>query len=218
MTKAPLRLARTLRFLCDYFLGATLLVTAGYVIWILWLLVSPVIMKGSGQVATAGIWVGVGEGPPGLSLPVIMDLAESGVLPAAGLFKTTGELQFKTSDRRLQILGYLDNIVLSLLILGLVFMARQFLVEVIDGTPFTLENARRLKWIGWFLLGIGVAKPIVHNIAARWAFSIVKIQSPILSPPFDLDVAWILVSLFVLILSAVFRYGVELEKEHSLTV
>jgi len=147
-----------------------------------------------------------------------MDPSGSGVLPDAGLFNTTGELKFKTSDRRIQALAYLDGLVFALLILGLVYMTRQFLVDVIDGVPFTFENARRLKWIGWFLLGIGVARPIVHNIAARWAFSIVKIQSPILSPPFDLDVAWILVSLFVLILSAVFRYGVELEKEHSLTV
>ena len=73
-------------------------------------------------------------------------------------------------------------------------------------------------WIGWFLLVIGLFKPIFDFIAARWVFSIVKIQNPTLSPPIDLDVAWILVSLIVLILSTAFPYGVELEKEHSLTV
>ncbi len=97
-------------------------------------------------------------------------------------------------------------------------MTRQFLVDVIDGYVFSLENARRLKWIGWLLLLMGLFKPIFDCAAASWVFSIVKVQKPTLSPPIDLDVAWILVSLFVLILSAAFRHGVELEKEHSLTV
>ncbi len=108
--------------------------------------------------------------------------------------------------------------VLLLLVLGLAFLTRQFLVDVIDGTPFTLDNARRLKWIGWLLLGIGVTMPVMRFVTGGWALSIVKIQSPTLSPPIKVDPALILVAIFILILSAAFRHGVELEKERSLTV
>jgi hypothetical protein len=134
------------------------------------------------------------------------------------MLANTQELRFVTTDRRIQMLDYLDDFVLSLLLVGLFFMARQFLVDVIDGAPFTFENARRLKWIGWFLLAIGVAKPLVDYGAASWTFTILKITGPVLSPSFNFSFAWILVSLFVLILGAAFRYGVELEKERSLTV
>jgi hypothetical protein len=219
MAGSKSRLARTLRFLCDLYLGCTLVGTAGYVVWILWLLVAPAVM-GSGYIATSGLWVGVGQEVPGQSLPVTMASGQSTAVESAGIFNThtVGELQFKTKDRRVQVLGYLNKLVFSLLILGLAYLSRQFLVDVIDGRPFTFENARRLQWIGWLLLGWGLAKPVVYNVVARRVVAMVKIESPVLGPPFDLDFAWILISLFVLILSASFRRGVELEKERSLTV
>jgi membrane protein implicated in regulation of membrane protease activity len=89
---------------------------------------------------------------------------------------------------------------------------------MIDGTPFTSANAQRLMWIGWLLLGIQIAKPIAEGLAAGWILSMIKIQSPSISPGGHLNWSGILVALFILILSAIFRRGVELEKEHSLTV
>jgi hypothetical protein len=213
------RLARALRFLCDLTLGSTLVMTAFFVIWILWLVVSPIITGGSRPAGNCAIYVMVGsEGPPGIFFPVTTDPVEVGISPGAKLYNTTGLLQFETSDWRIQILGRLDWVIFWLLILGFVYMARQFLVDVIDGITFTFDNARRLKWIGLFLLGIGVAMPIVHYIVAVWALSMIKIQSPTLHPPIMGDQTLILAAIFVLILSAAFRRGVELEKEHSLTV
>jgi hypothetical protein len=197
--------------------------TAAYVIWILWLFIWPMIM-GTQKVIAGSVPAALGEGPVWKPLLVTIDPGDKGTLVSAALFNTLGALGFQTGDRRIQFVSLLDDLVISLLIMGLVFMARQFLVDVIDGTPFTFENARRLKWIGLFLLAIGVVKPVIDNVAAGWTLSIVKIQSPALGPPFDVfainffNFGWILVSLFILILSASFRYGVELEKEHTLTV
>jgi hypothetical protein len=213
------KLARTLRFLCDLALGWTLIMTAFFVIWMLWLVVSPVIMGGSRPAGPCAIFVMVGsEEPPGIYFPVTIDPGEAKVFPSAQLYNTTGLLTFKTSDWRVQFLGRLHFVVFWLLILGFAYMARQFLVNVIDGIVFTLDNARRLKWIGWFLLGIGVVMPLVHYFVGLWALSIIKIQSPTLHQPLTSDWILILVAAFVLILSAAFRHGVELEKEHSLTV
>jgi hypothetical protein len=212
MIKDRSRIARTLRFVCDYLLGATFVGILIYLGWILVLLVSPTVHS------TGGTWVGVGFGPPGLSLPVTIDPSVSGTFSDAGLFNATGQLIVKTRDRRIQLLGCTNRILLSLLILGLAYLTRQFLVDVIDGTPFTFDNARRLKWIGWLLLGAGGAKPILDMQVGSWVLSIVKVQNPILSPPIKVDPALILVAVFVLILSAAFRHGVELEQERSLTV
>ena len=119
---------------------------------------------------------------------------------------------------RIQAVSYLDGVILTILIAGLLYVTRQFLADMIDGTPFTSANARRLMWIGWILLGMQIAKPIAEGLAAGWILSMVKVQSPSLSPGGYLNWSGILVALFILILSAIFRRGVELEKEHSLTV
>jgi hypothetical protein len=216
MAKAPIKLAKVLKFACAYFVGIAFLGTAGFVLWILWLLLAPVF--GSVPVTGGSVWVGVGQGLAGLALPVTAVPGNNETLISAGIYNATGELTFSTSDPRIQILGLLDHVILSLLILGLSYLAWQFLVDVIDGTPFTFDNAWRLKWIGWLLLGFGVATPVLHNINARWVLSMVPVQSPPLSPPVIVDIPLILSACFILILSAAFRHGVELETERSLTV
>jgi hypothetical protein len=218
MAKDKPKLARTLRFICDYALGAAFLWTVIFLFWILWILIAPTVLGRPAQIPHISIRVGVGIGSPAISLPVKMHPNDILASPDAGLFNTSGELRFQTNKRRIQFLSLLDNIVFSLLILGLAYIVRQFLVDVIDGNVFSLENARRLKWIGWLLLVIALFKPIYDFITARWVFSIVRVQNPVLSPPIEPDIVLILVSLFILILSAAFRYGVVLEKEHSLTV
>jgi hypothetical protein len=211
MTGTTSKVARILRGVCDLSVGCTLVGTAGYVIWMLWLLLAPVIMR-SGYTASSDFPVGIAE-----AIPVTGASSQTETISAV-MLDATGVLKLSTSDRRVQILGYLDQLLFSVLILGLAYNARQFLVDVIDRRPFTFENARRLRWIGWLLLGWGLGKPLIHGFAASMVLSIVKIQSPVLTPPPGLDFPWILVSVFVLILSASFRYGVELEKESSLTV
>jgi hypothetical protein len=209
---APFKLAKALRFLCDLWLGCGLAGLAFYAFRMIWLIVSPAtVFGGKGKIASGAIWIGV-------KLPVTMDSGSTGNIYSASLSKAAGELQFLTSDGRIQAMTYLDGVILTMLIVGLLYVTRQFLADMIAGTPFTPENARRLMWAGWFLLAIQVAKPLAENLAARWILSIVRIQSPNLSPPLDFDSAGILVALFILILSAIFRHGVELEKERSLTV
>lgn len=209
MASSKSRLARTLRFLCDLWLGCAIAGTVGWAVWIVWLLIVP------SQVANGDLIVGISGGFVGQPLAAY----DSGRLFSARIESTTGVLQFRTNDHRIQMLGDMDNIIFGLVILVLAYLTRQFLVDVIDGRPFTFENARRLKWIGWLLLAFSLGKPVLHGIVARWAIPLMNIQSPELSPPSDgLNYLFVLVSIFVLILSASFRHGVELEQERSLTV
>ena len=228
MAKEPIKLSKSIRFLCDLWLAGAALGAAGYAIWIVWLLVAP-ILGGSAQAAAqwaafpvaVDLEAGRMPGPAGLPEKAILSTySRAAVLSPPGIATPVGNimLQFLTSDRRIQALSCLDQFIVLLLLLGLLYMVRQFLVDVIDGRPFSFDNARRLKWIGWLLLAVGLARPLADYLAARWTFAMLKIQSAMLWPAFNISFGFILVALFVLILAAAFRRGVELEKERSLTV
>jgi hypothetical protein len=141
------------------------------------------------------------------------------VLPR--LFYTTGEIQFETNDWRIQLAVYLmKKILVSGLVVVLLYMIHHLLTDAMEGTPFTMDNARRLKWIGWILLGGGLLKPTYEGLFGKWMPSMIRVQSTTFSPWADgyFVIAVIVLSCFILILSAVFRHGVELDQEHAMTV
>jgi len=242
MTKA-FKLARAIRFLCDLSLGGGICGLAWYAIWLTWLLLAPAITGGSRHMVGGVISLAVGEagspqsppvspaiiGGPDLSVglsaflqsfPVTMNSIDSGLVISPKFSGTIGEMIFQTGDWRLHILLFLGSILPLILYLGILYLIRQFLVDAMQGMPFAIDNARRLKWIGWLLLGIGIAKPFLNYLTGHWVLSAVTVQGPVLNPWISLGFTGtcVLVACFSLILSVIFRHGVELEKEHSLTV
>ena len=167
--------------------------------------------------------VTVALGEPGLPgvYPVTMASDNSQLTVSPRLFYTTGEIGFETNDWRIQLAVYLvKRILASALIVAFLYMIHHFLTDAMEGTPFTMDNARRLKWIGWMLLGISVGKPVWEGLFTGWILSMIRVQNPTLSswPDAPFTFALIPLACFILILSAVFRHGVELEQEHATTV
>jgi hypothetical protein len=237
------KLAKAIRFLCDLSLGGGICGLAFYSIWLIWLLFSPVIMGGSRHMVGGVVSMAVGEaGPPQSppvspaiiggpdllagesaflqSLPVTVVSNDNGLLVSPKFSGTIGEMLFQTRNWRIHILLFLGLIIPLILYMGILYLIRQFLVDAMQGIPFAFDNAQRLKWIGWLLLGIGVVKPFLNYLTGHWILSAVTVQGPMLSPWVNLGFVGmcVIVACFSLILSVIFRYGVELEKERSLTV
>jgi hypothetical protein len=217
---APFKLAKSLRVLCDVLLGGGICGVAGYSLWLVWLLVSPSVI-GRRPMISDSVTVALGEpGLPGV-YRVTMASDNSKLAVSPRLFFTTGEIQFETNEWGIQLAVYLvKRILVSVLIVAFLYMIHHFLTDAMEGTPFTMDNARRLKWIGWMLLGISVVKPVWEDLFARWILSMIKVQNPMLSSWADAPFTFALIPLacFILILSAIFRRGVELEQEHAATV
>ena len=154
------------------------------------------------------------------SFPLKVVSNDSGMVASSKFSGTIGEMLFRTSNWRIHILLFLGAMIPLALYMGILYLIRQFLVDVMQGIPFAFDNAQRLKWIGWLLLGIGVVKPALNVAIGHLILSAVTVQGPMLSPWIDLHFTGtcILVACFSLILSVIFRHGVELEKENSLTV
>lgn len=237
------RLAKIIRFLCDLLLGGSILGLALYSIWLVWLLLSPVMTGGNRHMVSGVISLAVGEagapqlppvsptiiGGPDLmagasvflkSLPVTIISNDSGLLVSPRFSGTIGEMLFQTNNWRIHILLFLGLILPLILYIGILYLIRQFLVDTMRGIPFAFDNAKRLKWIGYLLLGIGIVKPTLNVITGHLILSAVTVQGPMLSPWVNLGFVGtcVLAACFSLILSIIFHHGVELQKEHSLTV
>ena len=240
---AAFKIAKAIRFLCDLSLGGSICGLAWYSLWLLWLLFAPVITGGSRHTVGGIVSVAVGEagggqmppaspvivGGPDLgvgasvflqSFPLNVASNNSGLVVSPRFSGTVGEMLFQTSNWKLQILLFLGSIIPLVLYMGILYLIRQFLVDAMQGIPFALDNAHRLKWIGWLLLGISAIKPALNVVTGNWILSAVTVQGPRLSPWINLGfvATCALVACFCLILGVIFRHGVELEKEHSLTV
>jgi hypothetical protein len=240
-----LKMAKGLRFLCDLGLGGGLVGLVWYIIWFGWVLLSPVLTGGTPHRVRGVVSMAVGEagggqmppisplilgGPDTLgggaesvllnSLPITVVSHDSSKVIDPKFSGTIGAMLFQTSNWKMHILLFLSALIPQFLFLWILYLIRQFLVDAVQGTPFSLDNAKRLKWIGLVLLGIGVVKPMLNGLTGNLLLSSITVQGPVLTPWIDLHFisACVLIALFSLIISISFRHGVELEKEHSLTV
>jgi hypothetical protein len=227
---APFKLAKGLRMLFDLWLGGGICGLVFYIVWMAWILISPMV-TGKPQILNEAVRVKIGELggnlmpltlPVGNSKIAVVTATDSSKLfVSPWLFEASGEVQFQTSDWRIQLAVFLfKRILLTGLFVAILFIMHHFLTDAMQGTPFTMDNARRLKWLGLILLGSSLLKPIWEGLYSKWILSMVRVQNLSVSPWADgyFSIALILLACFILILSAVFRHGVELEQEHAATV
>ncbi len=94
---------------------------------------------------------------------------------------------------------------------------RQLLARGIEN-PFTLENARRIRLIGFLMLAGVVADMGFNLLLAKFVINYVHIPGATIRPnplPYR---GGLFSALLMLVVSEVFRLGVLLQEEHDLTV
>lgn len=97
------------------------------------------------------------------------------------------------------------------------YLLRSLLRDVLAGEVFTAANARRLSRLGWLLVIAGVAWPLLRFAHALVLFAVADLSEVPVGVGVD-GFPWVLPGLFVLVVAAVWRYGVELQRDHDLTV
>lgn len=105
---------------------------------------------------------------------------------------------------------------LAALLFGL-HLGRSFLRDVLAEEVFTAGNARRLSWLGWLMIGAGLVWPVLVFLykAVLWRSADlggVPLAVGMDGPPL------LIPGIMVLVLASAWRYGVELQRDHDLTV
>jgi hypothetical protein len=129
-----------------------------------------------------------------------------------------GELRIETTAWSLQFLPNLGMLLALGIALVIVNQLRAMLRTVRAGAPFADVNARRLRTMGWLLLAVGLLGPVFEYAVARSLLARVPVAGLALTAPLDARTDVMLAGLLVLVLSAVFARGAELERDRSLTI
>ncbi len=183
----------------------------------LWLLISPLVLRG-GQVGDIAIPVAVGSGSVHPSLALDVDTLAAPGIRRAVLVEARGELRVQTTNWPLQFFPNLGLLLGLVVVLVVLLMLRRILADVAAGDPFAAANANRMRVIGIILVAMGALGPVVEHFVARSLLRRIPVHGVDLTAPFDLRLDVILIGLLLLVLAAVFGYGSELERERSLTV
>jgi hypothetical protein len=193
----------------------------GAVVWML--LLAYLLLRPWSQEVGAQAEVVVAMGSHSLLPRMPLELATGSPTPESPFLRATlvqgyGELRAMTTDRNLQLLTMLVLILGIPILLYLFWLLREFLRTVLEGSPFAPANSRRLRRIGFILLGLTLLAPGVEYWVGQEILSRLQVETLPLSPALRFPEETFFLGLLFLVFSAVFRYGTELEEERSLTV
>ncbi|MDW7739691.1 MAG: DUF2975 domain-containing protein [Bacillota bacterium] len=116
---------------------------------------------------------------------------------------------------------YQFALVLPLLAIGLlvIYQLRKILATLVDETPFTIDNARRIAVIGYSIIAATIIRAVLNMLIGLYFSSTVNLPGLELYANIRLeDFSGILIGALVLILAEVFKHGSRLQEEQDLTV
>ncbi len=134
-------------------------------------------------------------------------------------------LDFAFTDRMTIMLYFLSKYIILAFTITIFYKMRQILITLTNGEPFIRENARRIRWIGYSIIGISLATIIVGGTI------LILMQDPFRISGMQITTYWLSVyrnladsisSIFwgflVLLISEIFRQAVLLREDQELTV
>lgn len=128
-----------------------------------------------------------------------------------------GELELRVNEWWLVVVGGGVALTgLAAVLFGL-HLLRMFLGDVLAGEVFTAANARRISRLGWLLVVAGVAVPILDAAYALALYRFADLSDASVGVGIDGFPA-VFPGLLALVVAGAWRYGVELQRDHDLTV
>jgi hypothetical protein len=213
-TTKDLRLARFVKTLLDIIFGLLVFACVGLVLWIA---LSPWILGQEGFLGTASVPVTIGSGDEPQFEVTLAGRAKDAI-HAASVEEAEGTLRLETSSLPLILVANAAKLVAGIGLAYVIYLLRPVVQVILDGEPFAAENSRRLRRLGYAVLLVGILRPAVENVAATEILNRLPSAVPALNPGPTFDAEVILATLLILLLSHIWSYGLELERDQELTI
>jgi hypothetical protein len=209
-----LKLARFLKVILDILFWALIIAIVGLVIWIL-----VFHLRSSGQdflgSASVPVILGIGDEPQS---EVVFDGKPKDEISNSFLRDAQGTLTLETHSTYLVLVSNMAKIVYGIGLAYLFYLLRKIVQAILDGEPFSLESGHSIRRLGWATLAVGILGPLAEFIAAVEVLNRLPDMTPALSPGPTFDSRTILIALFIFLLAHIWSYGLDLERERSLTI
>jgi hypothetical protein len=213
-TTKDLRLAKMLKILLDFLFGLTILACIALVLWVV---LSPLMLRQTGAVGTTSIPVRIGDGEDP-QFDVSFQGISQNVVRHAFVSEAEGTLNLETGSIYLIAVSNAAKLVLGGGLIYVFYLLREIVKAIAHGKPFIAETSRKVRRLGFTVLGFSFIAPISQYIAATEILNRLAIPVPHLSPGPTFDATYLFMALLILLLSYVWSYGKELEVDRQLTV
>jgi hypothetical protein len=213
-TTKNLKLANFLKTLLDFLFGLLVFGCIGLVIW---MVAFPLLFSREGNLGTASVPVRIGRGEePQFDIAFTSSPEDS--IDAAFVDGAEGTLRLETNSVLLILIANSAKLVIGIGMVYVVSLLRSIVQAILDGNPFSLGNTQRIRRLGYAVLLVGLIQDAVQYLAASEILNRLPSVSPALQPGPTFSAELILVSLLILLLSYIWSYGLDLEREQALTI
>ncbi|MEW5784574.1 MAG: DUF2975 domain-containing protein [Bacillota bacterium] len=150
--------------------------------------------------------------PHSLSGPIMLQFETPGLV-----FRFTEGLTEPNSET-LFVLQF--TLVMPLLAIGLlvIYQLRKIFATLVDETPFTSNNVRRIRFSGAAVIAGTLLKALLNTLIGVYFSKVVHLPGLELNYNYKIDFIGIFLGLVILILAEVFRQGARLQEDQDLTV
>jgi hypothetical protein len=209
-----LRFARFVKTLLDFIYGLLIFACIALVLWVAF---SSLILGQAGFLGTASVPVTLGTGDEPQFEVSFSDPSQD-TIHAAFVDEAYGTLRLETNSFLLILTANAAKLVTGIGLAYVFYLLRVVVQTILDGDPFSPENAPRIRRIGYAVLALGLLQPFAGYIAAAETLKQLPPASPALNPGIPFNAEVILATLLILLLAHIWSYGLELERDQELTI
>ncbi len=137
---------------------------------------------------------------------------------ATALRRATGALSLEGVSGEVLLLWAVPGVVAVLAFLAIVHQLRAVTRTVAVGTPFLPVNVRRIRTVGWLLIGLALVSTVLPPLLTNWAAQEYRVPGITWRSVLDVDLALVVAGLLLFALAEVFRAGAELHEAQRLTI
>jgi hypothetical protein len=213
-TTKNLKLARFIKGLLDFLFG---LLIIALILLVVWMVAVPLLTDQVGLIGTASVPVRIGRGEEP-QFEITFTSSPEDRIGAGFVHGAEGTLRLETNSVLLILIANSASLVIGIGMAYVVNLLRSIVQTILDGDPFTPGNAQRIRRLGYAVLLVGLIQDTVQYLAASEILNRLPSVSPILQPGPTFSAELILASLLILLLSHIWSYGLDLERERALTI
>jgi hypothetical protein len=134
------------------------------------------------------------------------------------LDEVNGSLKFSPRNRVLVGVSAAALLVWSALLVWVLSQVQGLFRTLRAGRPFAPANARRIRRVGYAVIGAELVRAVIAYLGTRYAMTNFVVSGVQFETRFHIDLFVIFCGLMILVIAEAFREGARLSEEQSLTI